>query len=165
MIYTKVIEFGWVILILCPFLETQSLSHFAWFLRPMREELCREWPFIRCFGEPIVSTKEIAYSKAGNGRMWHRAVGQNETKRAKPVFLMQTDFAAESSGALNCFFCLRLPIYRHNNELLTMYWQFCLTTAKTSPRKIVISLKVAKSCAKFRYERIAEILPWVNILK
>ena len=28
---TKIIEFGWVILILCPFLETQSFSNFAWF--------------------------------------------------------------------------------------------------------------------------------------
>ena len=44
---TKLIEFGWVILILCPFLETQPLSNFAWFLRPTTERrLCREWPFI-----------------------------------------------------------------------------------------------------------------------
>ena len=35
--------------------------------------------------------------------------------------------------------------YRHNNELLTMRWQFCLKTAKTSSRNMVISLKVAKS--------------------
>ena len=32
---TKIIKFGWVILVLCPFLETQSYSNFAWFLRPM----------------------------------------------------------------------------------------------------------------------------------
>ena len=57
---TTIIEFGWVILILCPFLETQSFSNFARFLRPMSEELCREWPFIWCFGEVhwSVSTKE-----------------------------------------------------------------------------------------------------------
>ena len=42
---TKIIEFGWVILILCPFLETLSFSNFAWFLRPMSREL------YRCFGE------------------------------------------------------------------------------------------------------------------
>ena len=50
---TKIIEFGWVILILCPFLETQSFSNFAWFLRPMIKELCREWPFIWCLGKRI----------------------------------------------------------------------------------------------------------------
>ena len=32
---TKIIKFGWVILILCPFLEIQSFSNFAWFLRLM----------------------------------------------------------------------------------------------------------------------------------
>ena len=36
----------WVILILCPFLEIRSFSNFARHLRPMSEELCREWPFI-----------------------------------------------------------------------------------------------------------------------
>ena len=41
---TKIIKFGWVIWILCPFLEIQSFSNFAWFLRPMSEELCREKP-------------------------------------------------------------------------------------------------------------------------
>ena len=43
---TKIIKFGWVILILCPLLEIQSFSNFAWFLRPMSEELCREKPSI-----------------------------------------------------------------------------------------------------------------------
>ena len=43
---TKIIKFGWVILILCPFLEIQSFSNFAWFLWPMSEELCREKPSI-----------------------------------------------------------------------------------------------------------------------
>ena len=36
-INTKIIEFGWVILILWPFLKTQTFSYFAWFLRPMSE--------------------------------------------------------------------------------------------------------------------------------
>ena len=39
---TKIIKFGWVVLILCPFLEIRSFSNFAWYLRPMSEELCRE---------------------------------------------------------------------------------------------------------------------------
>ena len=39
---TKIIKFGWVVLILCPFLEIRSFSNFAGFLRPMSEELCRE---------------------------------------------------------------------------------------------------------------------------
>ena len=37
---TKIIKFGWVSLLLCPFLEIQSLSNFAWFLRPMSVEFC-----------------------------------------------------------------------------------------------------------------------------
>ena len=43
---TKIIKFGWVVLIQCPFLEIRSISKFARFLRPMSEELCREQPFI-----------------------------------------------------------------------------------------------------------------------
>ena len=43
---TKIIEFGWVILILCQLLETRSFSNFAWFLWPMSIELYRERPFI-----------------------------------------------------------------------------------------------------------------------
>ena len=39
---TKILKFGWVVLILCPFLEIQLFSNFARFLRPMSEELCRE---------------------------------------------------------------------------------------------------------------------------
>ena len=39
---TKINEFGWVILILCPFLKIRSFSNFARCLRPMSEELCRE---------------------------------------------------------------------------------------------------------------------------
>ena len=39
---------------------------------------------------------------------WARA--RMKPNHAKPVFLIQTYFAAESSGALNCFFCLLLPI-------------------------------------------------------
>ena len=39
---TKIIKFGWVVLILCPFLEIRSFSNFTRFLRPMSEELCRE---------------------------------------------------------------------------------------------------------------------------
>ena len=47
----KLIKFGWVILILCPFLEIQSFSNFAWLLRPTSEELWREKPSIQCFVE------------------------------------------------------------------------------------------------------------------
>ena len=46
---TKIIEFGWVILILCPFLETESFSSFSGVLRPMSVEFYRETPFIWCF--------------------------------------------------------------------------------------------------------------------
>ena len=35
---TKIIKCGWVVLILCPFLEIRSFSNFAQFLRPMSEE-------------------------------------------------------------------------------------------------------------------------------
>ena len=45
---TKIIKFDWVILILWPFVKTQSFSNFAWFLRPMSEGLCWEWPFDPC---------------------------------------------------------------------------------------------------------------------
>ena len=48
---TKIIEFGWVILNLFPFLEIQSSSNFAWFLQPKSVELYRERPFRWCFGE------------------------------------------------------------------------------------------------------------------
>ena len=48
---TKVIKFGWVILNLCTLLEIQSFSNFAWFLRPMSEELCRDKPSIWCLVE------------------------------------------------------------------------------------------------------------------
>ena len=48
---TKVSKFGWVILNLCPLLGIQSFSNFAWFLRPMSEELCRDKASIRCFWE------------------------------------------------------------------------------------------------------------------
>ena len=34
---TKIIKFGWVVLILCPFIEIWSFSNFARFLRPMSE--------------------------------------------------------------------------------------------------------------------------------
>ena len=46
---TKIIKFGWVILILCPFLEIQSFSNFAWILRPTSEELWKKKLSIRCF--------------------------------------------------------------------------------------------------------------------
>ena len=39
---TKIMKFGWVVLILCPFLEIRSFSNFARYLRPMSEDLCRE---------------------------------------------------------------------------------------------------------------------------
>ena len=45
---TKIVKFGWVILNLCTFLETQSISNFAGFLGPMSEEFCRDKQSIRC---------------------------------------------------------------------------------------------------------------------
>ena len=52
---TKIIKFYWVILILWPFVKTQSFSNFAWFLRLMSEGLCWEWPFIVVFwGSPLI---------------------------------------------------------------------------------------------------------------
>ena len=42
------------------FLKYSHFKNFAWILRPMSEELCREKPSIRCFGEAhwSVATKE-----------------------------------------------------------------------------------------------------------
>ena len=56
----KIIKFGWVILNLCPLLEVHSFSNFAWFLRLMNEEFCREKPSMKCFREAhsSVATKE-----------------------------------------------------------------------------------------------------------
>ena len=52
---TNIIKFDRVILILWPFVKTQSFSNFAWFLRPMSEGLCWEWPFIVVFwGSPLI---------------------------------------------------------------------------------------------------------------
>ena len=52
---TKIIKFDWVILILWPFVKTQSISKFARFLRPMSKGLCWEWPFIVVFwGSPLI---------------------------------------------------------------------------------------------------------------
>ena len=66
---TKIIEFGWVILILCPFLETLSFSNFAWFLRRMSVELYRDRPSIWCFwGSPLIHVNK-RYSVGGNGHM------------------------------------------------------------------------------------------------
>ena len=59
--YTKIIKFGWVILILFPFLEIQSFSNFAWFLRPMREEYCvgKSIPHV-FWGSPLISVSFVA---------------------------------------------------------------------------------------------------------
>ena len=46
---TKIIKFGWVILILWPFLEIRSFSNFAGFLRPMSGELWQDKPSITVF--------------------------------------------------------------------------------------------------------------------
>ena len=63
----KIIEFGWVILILCPFLETVSFSNFAWFLRPMSVELYRERPSMWVFwGSPLLSVNKT-YTVSRNG--------------------------------------------------------------------------------------------------
>ena len=69
---TKIIKFGWVILILCPFLEIQSFSNFAGFLRPMREELCRDKPSICCFVEAhwSVATKETQINGLPQDIVW-----------------------------------------------------------------------------------------------
>ena len=56
---TKIIKFDWVILILWPFVKTQSFSNFAWLLRPMSEGLCWEWPFIVVFwGSPLIRSNK-----------------------------------------------------------------------------------------------------------
>ena len=44
-----IIQFGWVILSLWPFLEIRSFSNFAGFLRRISGELWRDKPSIRCF--------------------------------------------------------------------------------------------------------------------
>ena len=82
---TKIIKFDWVILILWPFVKTQSFSNFAWFLRPMSEELCREWPFMWCFGEAhwSVSTKET----------WFNGIPQNIEWKAIPDIILHSAVA------------------------------------------------------------------------
>ena len=58
---TKIIKFGSVLLNLCPFLEIQSFSNFAWFLRPMSKELCRGKPFHMVFsGSPLICVSCVA---------------------------------------------------------------------------------------------------------
>ena len=102
---TKIIEFGWVILILYPFHERQSFSNFDWFLRPMSEALCREWPFIRCFGVAhwSVLTKEMCRQKKGecdivqiNGlhqnTIW-KAFHQNTIWKAFPDTILRSSVA------------------------------------------------------------------------
>ena len=66
---TKIIKFDWVILILWPFVKTQSFSNFTWFLRPMSEGLCWEWPFIVVFWEAhwSVSTIETRFNRIPQG--------------------------------------------------------------------------------------------------
>ena len=52
---TKIIKFGWVTLNLCPLLEIQSFSNFAWFLRPMSKALCLGKAFHKVFwGSPLI---------------------------------------------------------------------------------------------------------------
>ena len=61
---TKIIKFGWVIWNLCPLLEIQSFSNFAWFLRPMSEELCRDkWYW-------SVATKETRINGLPQNTVW-----------------------------------------------------------------------------------------------
>ena len=119
---TKIIKFGSVLFILRPFLEMQSFSNFAGFLRRMRRipygVLCKPV-------DPCQQKIQLA--------QWARAM-QNETQPCQASFPHTTQL-----------FLLSPSPYRHNNELLTMRWQFCFKTAKTSSRKMVISLKVAKS--------------------
>ena len=69
---TKIIEFGWVILNLCPLLEIQSFPNFSWFLRPMSEELCRDKASIRCFGEAHWpgATKETRINGLPQNTVW-----------------------------------------------------------------------------------------------
>ena len=57
--------------------------------------------------------------------------------RAMPGF----NFAADSSGALKCFFCLLCSPYRLNNEMLTMHRQICLKIARQIGDKIIQKLK------------------------
>ena len=51
----KIIKFDWVILILWPFVKTQSFSNFAWFFATDERRICWEWPFIVVFwGSPLI---------------------------------------------------------------------------------------------------------------
>ena len=72
-----------------------------------------------------------------------------EWNQTAPKWFVVPYLAADSSGALKCslFYLLCSP-YRLNNEMLTILWQICLKTAKTSPQEIVIFLQVADSCSK-----------------
>ena len=65
-----IIQFGWVILILWPFLEIRSVSNFAGFLRRMSGELWRDKPSIRCFcGSPLIrGNKRNTEQWASTGR-------------------------------------------------------------------------------------------------
>ena len=68
---TRIIEFGWVILILCPFLETLSFSNFAWFWRRMSVELYRDRPSIMVFLRKTIDPCQQKIQRiSGNGHFY-----------------------------------------------------------------------------------------------
>ena len=72
----KIIKFGWIVLILCPFLQIRSFSNFARFLRPMSEELCRDQPFIiMLLGIPL---NRVSFC-------WHESMGFPKTQQWKAI--------------------------------------------------------------------------------
>ena len=88
---------------------------------------------------------------------WPTVHSGPECNQSTPKFISPTsasfphilNFTADSSGALKWFFCLLCSPYRHNNEMLTILWQICLKTAKTSPEKLLYFFKLRTVAAKF----------------
>ena len=60
----KIITFDWVILILWPFVKTQSFSNFAWFFDRWAKDYVGNGLSLLCFGEAhwSVSTKETRFN-------------------------------------------------------------------------------------------------------
>ena len=76
-----IIQFGWVILILWPFLEIRSFSNFAGFLRRISGELWRDKPSIQCFcGSPLIrGNKRNMEQWASTGRRMDCLSRQNSS--------------------------------------------------------------------------------------
>ena len=73
---TMIIEFGWVVLILCPFLEIRSFSNFARFLRPMSRRIMSGIAFhYNALGNPV----EPPFF------CWHGSMGFPKTQQWKAI--------------------------------------------------------------------------------